>query len=797
MKKTLKLTKILLLAFIFIIILFILIFYTLLFRSMPKMSGEISIPHINFDVKILRDNEGIPHIYAKTQKDANYALGYVMASDRLFQYDVIRRVGSGSVSELFGDKTLGVDILFRTLANREFFNSRIDQLPEEIKVQYQAFANGLNDYAKNNPLPIEYTILNTKPKEFGLLDAYYVYLYLAYSFSPMLKDKPMFTDILKNINNRNFELLTSNNQKSDLISTVKGAIIDSVVNINQITNILEFFGPIEGSNAWVIDSNLTKSHKPILVSDPHVTFSLPNLWYEAHVVVGDSNNPEYEFYGHFLPIIPFAAMGHNRELGWGLTMSYIDDMDLIKEYSSEEFIRNSDKQAYVLKQEKILIKGKSDAFSLNLKYTDSGPIIDHLINEQGDFTNVSLYWSLYFKNNFPLRTFFELSRSKNLEEVKSALSLGKSPGMNIIYGDKKGNIAHLIFGTILKRDPNISSDTIKKNVDFNFEDYDSKLFPHQINPDNHYLISTNDRPVDELAIKELSIRGIWYPKNRYDSVEYLLKEQLKTSLFDDELMKKIHVSTYDSHALKYIKLMLEILSSTKLNEVEQKAYETLKHWNYESEIDSVGASIYHHFDFYLLQNILDELSLKARNQYLYTTSSWYLKERLFDDPNNLWWDIKATQVKETMNDIVILSFKKTIADLENKFGSQVSNWQWGKLHTLEFPHPFGMNKYMAKIFNVGPFPVKGSINVINHFRRKGVDDGHKVKSGPSTRRIIDFSHPERSLGILPLGNSGHMLSPFYDNQVQRFLDGEYRYQLMNYEDIKKNLAYELTLKPVN
>lgn len=793
MKKILNFCKkslIVICALLFLSI--VIVFYTLWY-SKPVMTGLIKAPGLVNAVRVVRDNEGIPHIYAKTETDANFALGYVMASDRLFQYDVIRRVGSGTSSEIFGDKTLGIDILFKTIGDEDFFKERISKLPSEVLNKYQAFADGLNYYAQNTVLPIEYLILGTRPKKFEVIDAYYVYLYLAYSFSPMLKDKPMYSEILKNINNRNFEMLTSNNKPVKVTKLINEKVFNAISKFYNYESMLEFFGPIEGSNAWVISGAHTKSKKPILSSDPHVTFTLPNLWYEAHVKVENG----YEFYGHYLPLIPFAAMGHNRKLGWGLTMSYIDDMDLIQEKSSLTYERQNELRSYKNMTKLIYVKNENLPYELKLKYTDSGPIIDHLISEQTKAENISLYWSLYFKDNYPIQAFFNLSHANSLDKAREALALAKSPGMNILYADSEGNTAHLFLGSLFKRRQDADSDIItSSDFDF-FKDYSNNEKPHAINPSSGILVSTNDRPRDEVKNAKLNIRGIWYPKNRHDSVEYLLKEQLLKGPFDMELMKSVQTSTLDIHARDYVSKMVQILEKSQLNEFQLKALYELKNWNYLSDRESVGATIYHHFDFFLLQIILDELPEKQRMQYLTTTSSWYLKERLFQEPMNLWWDKLSTSEIESMDDIILETFKTALVDLEKQLGPDIENWRWDRLHTIEFPHPFGMNKYLKSFFNKGPYPVAGSINVINHYRRKGVDDGHKVKSGPSTRRIVDFSKPEKSLGILPLGNSGHMLSPFFDNQRERFLNGQYRAQLLNESDIEQAKSYELTLEPVN
>ena len=741
------------------------------------MDGTVKIKSLESDIKIIRDNEGIPHIYAKSRVDMLFGLGFVMGSDRLFQYDMIRRAGAGRTAELIGKKTLPVDILFRTLASQANFQKKIDQLPMVVKNELEAFYAGMNYYIKNYPRPIEYRILGASPEPFSIVDAYSVYLYLAYSFSPMLKDKPMYDIINKTVTDRNLKLLHSNkidenhSQSFSLRRNIDLFVSNFRSTLLGIEQLLSNLSPIEGSNAWVISGKLSKSGFPILSSDPHISFSAPNLWYEAHTIVENGD----EFYGHFLPLIPFPAMGHSHHHGWGLTMSYNDDMDLSYEVEED----------FEIKKENIKVRNEVN-YELTLKLSKNGPLINHLIDRKD---NISMNWGVYLQENRPIKAFYELSQSQTMSDIKRAVSMAKSPGMNILYADREGNIAHFILGALFKRTDNISSTEIKDQFDFGGI-YDYKLSPHRENPNSQMLISTNDRPEGP----EVPLRGIWYPKNRHDTVKYLLEQKDKWTA--DE-MTHVQTSSLDYFSLGMRDVIISDLANEDLNEIEKYAYDELKKWDGKSTLKSIGASIYNHFNYLVIPEITDEMNKSERYQYCTTTSSWYFYQRLLKDPTNQWWDIKSTSEIERRSQIIFKVFKKTILELTSILGHDVQKWNWEKLHTIEFPHPFGMNKYLARIFNQGPYPVAGAINDINHFRRKGCEDGHKVKSGPSTRRIVDFSHPERSLGILPLGNSGHMLSPFFDNQRERFLKGLYRPQLMNKEDILKAKSFELVLKKDN
>jgi penicillin amidase len=241
------------------------------------------------------------------------------------------------------------------------------------------------------------------------------------------------------------------------------------------------------------------------------------------------------------------------------------------------------------------------------------------------------------------------------------------------------------------------------------------------------------------------------------------------------------------------KLLLETLlrdtvfSSNSEKNSYQKYFEIMKAWNLSSDVDSIAATIYYSWTREIQVKLLKDLTVDEREVFAKVPNGWIFFKRVVLDPQSPWWK------KYDRGSLFKESLTQTIFDLEEKFGKDTKEWQWGKLHTLEFAHPFGRVKPLAAIFNLGPYPAPGATQEVNNQKVSSYKDGFQVKAGPSTRRIIDFSHPEKSWGILPAGNSGHMLSPFYSNQVQKFLGGQYREQLLDPKD--KDIRFKLILNP--
>lgn len=775
--------------FIFVICGFALYGESIYSGSAPVYAGSVHIEGIENQVEILRDKEGIPHIFASTDKDMYYILGRTMAQDRLFQMDILRRVGAGRLSEILGEKTLDIDKLFRTIGAREQFAKLYEQkmLNPHMVEKIEWYLAGINSFIDEATLPVEFHLLSYRPDHFTVPDVYGFIAYMAYGFSPALNQDPL----LSRWKNLFGDQLVEKFRVDPYLPEEKGKKVTSLMSpqvFDRIQDILQtYLYPIEGSNAWVVSGERTASKKPILASDPHITYSLPGVWYEAHLHLKNENK-EHEMYGHFLPLIPFAALGHNRDYGWALTMSYIDDMDIFREVVEGDHYKYDDKMlALEISNETIRVRGSED-YKLVIRKTRNGPLLNEILGE-----NLSLKWAFLLDKNRPVEAFYGMNYAKNHEQFRNAIAKGSSPGLNILYADKLGNIGHWLFGEVPLRKRPFANDFIydgSTSADdyLGYMNFDEK--PHLFNPKDGVIVSANNRFPDS----DVSIRGWWQVSNRFNTIHFLLDSRSDWGL---EGMKSVQTSTFDMDSLKDKDYLVDALSDFSWEGVEKEALQVLKTWSGRSEKDSVSTTIFHQFTKDINELVLDEVPHEEYVRYCKTQAQWHFFRRLLRDVDSLLWDFKETEAKENRGQALQRIFKHTVQTLSKELGPDVKDWKWGRVHTLEFAHPLGVVWPLDKIFNVGPFPINGAINAINHQKRKGCENGHKVGSGPSTRRLIDFSRPEISYGILPLGNSGHQASPFFDNQRERFFEGAYRHQLMDRIDIEKNLFGTLIYLPKN
>ena len=244
---------------------------------------------------------------------------------------------------------------------------------------------------------------------------------------------------------------------------------------------------------------------------------------------------------------------------------------------------------------------------------------------------------------------------------------------------------------------------------------------------------------------------------------------------------------FDNKPLLEAMMKDTVFSDLKEKESYAKYFTILKSWNLSSDIDSIAASIYYTWAKQIQIKLLKDLTIDEREVFAKIPNGWIFFKRVVLDPQSPWW--KKYERGNLFKEALI----QTIVDLEEKFGKDTNEWQWGKLHTLEFSHPFSRLKPLSVIFNLGPYPVPGGTQEVNNQKVSTYLNSFPVVAGPSTRRIIDFAHPERSWGILPTGNSAHLLSPFYNNQVQKFLGGKYRDQLLELSE--KDARFKMILNP--
>ncbi|HPH83352.1 MAG TPA: penicillin acylase family protein, partial [Flavobacteriales bacterium] len=342
-----------------------------LYSLKPDYSGDLNLKGIKEEVQVFYDDFGVPHIYAKNEEDAYCALGYVVAQDRLFQIEMIRRLASGRLSEVLGNSLVRTDRFFRTLGiNRhakwsaEEFQKRA---PEAVKKSTQAYINGINQYIENGSTPIEFRILGIEKEAYTLQDVFLITGYMAFGFAEGFRIDPMVEGMYRKAGEVFMKDLELGWPKESLTIPVHPRVMANAEQLSQnIDHILETYpvSPWIGSNSWVLAPKKTKNGKTLLCNDTHMGYAQPSIWYEAHL-----EYPGFHFYGNHLSGFPFALTGHSDFCGNGLTMFENDDVDFyIEQRDGNNVLFNKVPTPLKMYTEVIHVKDSSD---VNLQVAES------------------------------------------------------------------------------------------------------------------------------------------------------------------------------------------------------------------------------------------------------------------------------------------------------------------------------------------------------------------------------------------------------------------------------------------
>jgi penicillin amidase len=781
LKKALKITTVLL-----VLILVVGWLYSKTYH--PKYNGEIEIKNLSEKVTVHFDEIGVPHINAQNQQDAYIALGYLHAQDRLWQMELIRRIAAGRLSEIFGKDLLKTDVFFAGLGIEEATEKTIANLDKNTEA-YQltlAYLDGVNQFIEEGKTPLEFTLVGVKKEKYTIKDIYNVFGYMAFSFAVAHKTDPLLTEIKEKLGESYLnELLGSNSEnltiiKSSIPAKISATISKSVAAIMDNLPVSSFIG----SNSWVIAPEKTKNGKVIFANDPHIGFSQPSVWYQNHI-----KTPNFEIYGFNIALMPFPLLGHNSEYAYGLTMLANDDLNFYIEENnpdnSAQYKTSEGYKNYKIIDKTIRIKDEKDT-SFQVKVTKHGPIMNGLITHLEDERPIAMNWIYTQLNNEQLDVIYGMSHAKSLDDFQQAVAKINAPGLNVMYGDAKDNIAWFASAKLYQLRDGLSTKTYLNGASGNDEVIEYLPFsenPKAINPPWHYVYSANNQPD---YVRGKLYPGYYQPQDRAKRIIELLEQK---DDFTKEDVAKMMFDVKSSTDTEIANDLLENLDISKLTVSEKKAVETLKNWDGTYLKNSVGATIYNRFLYeFLRATYKDEL---GNNFELFINSQ--IQDEVLPiqilRKQSVWWDdITTTKKVEGRAEIILNSFKETFTFLENQLGENVAGWHWSRVLSLEHEHAIGKaGGLLRKFFNVGPFETIGGNEVINNQIFKLDSTGYyKVTAGPSTRRIIDFSDVENSLAILPTGQSGNVFSEHYKDQAQKFLNGQFVKMKLNRTQIERS-----------
>ncbi len=785
MKLAKKIFKIVIFILVLVIVGAYLFLHNLANRAVPDYNQEVVLNGLTDEVKVYRDSFAIPHVYAKNEEDLYHTVGYLMAQDRLWQMDLLRRVTQGRLSEIFGEDFVKTDLFLRALRMPEKSAMIKADADPEILQSFVSFAKGVNDYLEENKkkLPPEFAILGYEPELWKPEHSLNIIGYMAWDLAKgTYTSEITIYKLIKKFGIENIgDLIPGIAERKDLVYpdfVIDSLVLDGQADLVHASEQLDKLGlkVFLGSNNWAVSGKKSITGKPLMANDMHLDLSTPGIWYQIHEVTESGLNVT----GVAVPGQPLIIAGHNEDIAWGMTNLYTDDIDLYLEKinpdNPDEYWFNGEWVPLEVRAEVIKVKGGEEVIMEN-RFTHRGPVISGFKDmEQA----ISMKWIGNVKSN-ELRSMYLLNHAENWMDFKNALKTFISLGQNMVYADKEGNIGLYAAGAV----------PLRKGVGYlirsgQTDEYDWKglvpfdELPHVYNPESGMVSSANNKTVGNDYPYYIGL--LYSQEYRISRIREMLNEKEKLSVEDFARMQADQKSWLVKEFLPDI---LNVLKGKDLNESEKTGLTVLSGWNGIMEQDNPAPLIFERMYKAMVKNFIsDELGEELYGEYGNNSSLsrgfmeniWTNKELKFCD------DINTPDQKEDFSDIVAKSYKEVIADLTTELGSDPGKWQWGDVHQLTLEHPLGKVNILDRLFgfNRGPFKVGGSFHTVNPFTPE-----NNAVHAASQRHVFSTADWDESITVIPTGESGIPASKFYCDQTELYLKNRYHSDPFSRNEVEK------------
>ncbi|MFJ7698215.1 penicillin acylase family protein [Lysinibacillus fusiformis] len=745
-------------------------------KSKPMIDGELAVNILDQDVSVTRDDKGVPHILAKTDADLYRAQGYVQAQDRLFQMDLARRQASGRLSEIIGEATINTDKHFRTFSLRDAAEKSLAAYDEESKQVLEWYAEGVNAFIaqakENKTLSYEFALLGYEPEEWTVVDSLTIGKYMAYDLGGNWNTLAFRHWALQNFDEEKAKELFikyPENASSIIEANIKNPVaVAGQFNADLLPN--EF----NGSNNWVVSGDKTKSGTPILADDPHLGLSTPSIWYQMHL-----QSPQQNVSGVIFAGIPGIILGHNDDIAWGVTNVGPDVQDLYIEIPNPD---NPTQYRYDGKWEQAEVRDESimvkdgETVDFEVVVTRHGPIMTDLAFKDTEPTaQFSMQWTA-LQPTAELRAVIGFNKAKSWDDFEKALEDFKAPAQNFVFASKDGTIAYKANGQI----PIRKQGDGQLPVPGDSSDYGWDRFipwdelPTVVNPEEGFIATANNQVVGEEY--PYHITDFWAQPYRFERIKEVL--EANNSITVEDMMNL----QMDQHNLYAREFLPSLLTSIKAQDQDGKYAEIiamLEKWDMVDAKES-GAPLVFHTLMTKLQEVLFKDQMPA-DMYDIMHGKFNITDQLL---RTAYAGDKSIWIEEQggVDATVYKALELTVAQLEDQFGKNASKWQWGDFHQLTFDHTLGSaSPILAAYFNAKKIPIGGSKVTV---QAADNDLSGNVDHGASWRFVVDVGDLTSGYHIVGPGQSGHVKSDWYQDQVLDWANGDYHQTFVKKEDIK-------------
>ncbi len=773
--------------------------------TLPKIDGPLTVAGLSAPVDVVRDAEGIPHVYAASEDDAWFALGFTHAQDRLWQMELNRRTASARLSEILGKGALETDRFLRTLGigrNAEAIASHLDERTQRALARYAAGVNANLEERRKQPrfaLPPEFLITGAPfPEPWRPADSVGWSTMMAWDLGGNWGTELMRMRLAQRLTKQQIDELLppyAGNPRT----MPDGAVADAVPDPRLDTaDYVAFYrglkgqaalydaastlvakapgGFVEGlgSNNWVVSGARTASGKPLLANDPHLSLAVPSIWYLAHV-----SAPGLDVIGATLPGIPFVVLGRNAHIGWGATNTGPDTQDLyveeLRDAGGRVEARTPDGwEPLDVRTEVIHVKDGPDV-TLNVRVSRHGPLVSDVSRTAVDAARImgptyaiAFQWAALRDDDKTMQAGFALGRATDWASFLAAARDFHAPQQNFVYADVAGNIGFIAPGRIPVRKPDndFKGQAPAPGWDARY-DWDGFVpfedLPQQLNPADGRIVTANQKVVPDDYRPFLTSE--WAGPYRARRIEALIDATPKHSIESFATLQGDVRSLYAARVLPFL------LRTKPAGDDARDVVAKLSAWDGTMQADRAEPLIYAAWMRELTRLVMrDELGTDLFADYWEQRSTFMINVLSDRDGAARWCDDVSTPAIETCDAMQARALDLALADLAKRLGPNRSQWRWDQLHQAESEHrPFARVPPLDRVFNLR-VPVGGDSNTVDVAGYAIRNDEHPFVAhhGPSLREIVDFADLERSRFIQSTGQSGNRLSSFYGSFSKRW-----------------------------
>ncbi|OMJ94172.1 hypothetical protein SteCoe_2653 [Stentor coeruleus] len=734
--------------------------------------------YVSNPVDIIRDSDSVPHIYAENIYDACYGIGYATGQDRLWQIDAYRRIATGRLSEILGEKALNIDIFMRNVKVPQMARRDIESAsPQAIKA-FNSFAAGINAAAKSQWLPIEYYLTRSSWEDLSITDIQANIHLMSIGLGKAWGNDILKHQLLDLIGIEIEWLITSDSQylnpnvfiisENELPEELRSENIQlQKIKLQENLDVnIENDDTPAGSNAWAVSGKHTKSGKPIVANDPHLSLTIPSMWYMHHIYL-----PNNTFSG-MLPIgSPFMSIGRSNDFAWTSTSMKTDDVDVyIEKIFGDEYLYGD--KYFKLKQfeEVIKIKGKEPRKYV-FKETIHGPLLEysmmgvkklHPAVPIFNSTNLSYCFINHYLVDRTMDFILDFMNAKNILDVRESVWKSTATRIAMIIASKSGDLYYQSTSQIpirrVKGDRPLAGWLINNTWDGFIP---SKEMPYSINPEKGFIVNANNFIVPK-NYKYHDSLGQYYSTGRAERITEILQEKIsKGHKFTSNDMIEMFQDELDYFARDSLPHMLSML---KVPENYTSEVQSMKNWDFKLSRNSHGGAIWAVWIKQIAINLVKDKIPKEKLQSFLKSVIMQLNLPKIFKPNypsiERICDNKSTEKVENCSDLVSQAF---IEACDIVYGR---NWQ--DLHIAQLKHlPFSDVPILKRMFERYK-PVGGTYSTIHSMQYNWAEDHFMAHNGPGAKFVADLGDDEETYWSIQSGVSGNVFSRFYDNLLEEF-----------------------------